>query len=199
MTLLPATVADERFKQLEQIIERLQALNHEEILKIYFPQIVNAGALPHLAEQFNVAGLRGYFLADTEAKQRTLIENAIELNRRSGTAYAVLLAMESVGYPNVTIEENPPLRLDGDWTLNGEEILAGLHLAAFIITLDPVQSDVSADRVQLLIDLINEWKPASRALLDLRIADVSLLQNLLLLDGTWQLDGDQEIDGEKNI
>lgn len=199
MSLLPPTVADERFKILEQLIERLQALDHDLRLQIYYPQTVTAGALPHLAQQFNVWGLRGWRLAETEQQRRDLIEAAIELNRRSGTPYAILTAMEKVGYPDATIDENPPLYLNGWWQLNGEEILAGKHLAAFVVYLDPERSDVSTDKVDLILALINEWKNARSALLDLRIGDISLLQNLLILDGTWLLDGDQEIDGEKNI
>ena len=199
MSLLAPTVADERFKILEQLIERLQSLDHDIKLQVYYPQTVTADALPHLAQQFNVWGLRGWRLADTEQQRRDLIEAAIELNRRSGTPYAILTAMAKVGYPNATIDENPPLHLNGWWELNAEEILAGRHLAAFVVYLDPVRSDVSVDKIELILGLIDEWKNARSALLDLRIGDISLLQNLLILDGTWLLDGDQEIDGEKNI
>lgn len=199
MTMLPPTVADERFKILEKLIERLQELDHDLLLRVYYPQTVVAGALPHLAQQFNVWGLRGWRLAETEQARRDLIEVAIELNRRSGTPFALLTAMEKVGYPDATVDENPPLYLNGLWQLNGEEILAGKHLAAFVVYLDPERSAVSTDKIELILGLINEWKNARSALLDLRIGDISLLSNLLVLDGTWLLDGDQEIDGEKNI
>jgi len=198
-SLLPPTVADDRFKILEKVIERLQALHHDTRLGIYYPQTVATEALPHLAQQFNVWGLRGWRLADTEQQRRDLIEAAIELNRRSGTPYAILTAMAKVGYPNTTIDENPPLYLNGWWQLDGEEQLAGLHLVAFVVYLDPVQSDVSVDKIELILGLIDEWKNARSALLDLRIGDISLLQNLLILDGTWLLNGYQEIDGEKDI
>ena len=89
--------------------------------------------------------------------------------------------------------------LNGWWQLDGEEQLAGRHLVAFVVYLDPVQSDVSVDKTELILKLIDEWKNARSALLDLRIGGISLLQNLLILDGTWLLDGYQEIDGEKNI
>lgn len=199
MTMLPPTVADERFKILEKLIERLQELDHDLLLRVYYPQTVIADALPHLAQQFNVWGLRGWRLAETEQARRDLIEAAIELNRRSGTPFALLTAMEKVGYPDAMVDENPPLYLNGWWQLNGEEILAGKHLAAFVVYLDPERSDVSTDKIELILELINEWKNARSALLDLRIGDISLLSNLLILDGTWLLDGDQEIDGEKNI
>lgn len=198
MTLLPPSVADERFLNIEQINERLQALNQDVILKIYFPQIVDQSALVHLAEQFNVAGVRGWDLADTEEKQRALIEDAIELNRRAGTPFAIIRALQAVGYPNVTVIENPPLTLDGSWSLDGEEILAGKKLAGFIVVLDSNEAPVSEGRIELLLAMIDEWKNARSALLDLRIGNTSLLQNLLFLDGTWQLDGDQELDGVKN-
>lgn len=199
MTLLPASVADERFLIIEQIIERLQALNHESLLKIYYPQIVDQSALVHLAQQLNVAGIRGWDLANTEARQRTLIENAIELNRRAGTAYAILTAMDSVGYPGATITENPSLIYDGTWDYTGTEQYMGIRAAGFIVLLDPDRSEVSSDRISLLIAMINEWKNARSVLLDLRIGDISLLSNLLQYDGTWSYTGGQEYDGEKNL
>ena len=198
MTLLPPTIADERFKILEQLVERLQGLNHEELLKVYFPQVVDRDALFHLAQQFNVDGLRGWFLADTEQKQRDLIENAIAINRKAGTPFAILQAMESVGYPNATIEENPPLRPDGTWKCDGSEICAGKRLAGFFVDLDPTQSQVSTDRIELLLALIDEWKPARSKLLDLTIGSRSLLENPLRPDGTWKCDGTQDIDGVFN-
>ena len=170
-----------------------------EVLKIYDIDNVDAEALPHLAQQFNVFGRRGWNLASTEAEKRELVKQAIELHRRAGTPYAIKLAMASVGYPNTTVQENPPLYYNGAWSYDGIESYSGIRWFGFIVTLDPVQSQVSSELVDEIVGLIEEWKNVRSQLLDLRIGNISLFSNLLLYDGAWSHDGAQTFDGERNI
>lgn len=199
MTLLPPSIRDERFLTFEQVWDGLLAALELDLLNIYDIDNVEESALIHLADQFNVLGLRGWNLASTVAERRALVKEAIALHRVAGTPYAVRRSMALVGYPDATVVENPPLTLDGSWTLNGDEYLIGKKLGAFIVVLDPEQSEVSTGAIALIVALINEWKNRRSHLIDLRIGDISLFSNLLLLDGSWSLDGDQEIDGEKNL
>lgn len=197
--LQSSLAADERMRAFEGVAVSLAELPYATLLKLYNPQTVDASALPHLAVQFNVDGLRGWYLADTEQKQRDLIAEAIELNRRAGTPWSIITAMAAVGYPDTQVIENPPQFYDGSWGYNGEDEYAGLLLAGFVVLLDPVRSQVTAEKVRLILALIDEWKPARCALLDLRIGDISLLRNLLLYAGNWQYDGGQTYDGERNL
>lgn len=84
---------------------RLDALQLDKLL-IYLINSVDAKALYYLAEQFDLLGYKGWKLADTDAKKRALIKNAIELHRYKGTIYAIRKALAALGYPNVTITEH---------------------------------------------------------------------------------------------
>lgn len=198
MTLLPNSIQSDRTLAFDKVMARLQAINLS-VLNVYDIDNVDESALLDLAAQFNVLGLRGWALASTEGQRRALIKEAIQLHQKAGTPYAVRRSLALVGYPNATIEENPGLFLDGSWSLNSGRILNGAQLGAFVVTLDETQSEVSTERIALIVALINEWKNARSWLLDLRIGDISLFSNLLLLDGQWLLSGNQEIDGERNV
>lgn len=196
--LPPSIKGDPLIEALLQVHERIYELDLSVLLIYDFDNVI-ADALPALSEQFLVTGYRGWLLAETEADKRELLKNAIALHKTAGTPYAIRLAMASIGFPDATVEENPPLILDGSWTLNGDEVLAGKKLGAFIVTLDPERAPVSSEQIDLIIQLIYVWKNTRSQLVDLRIGDISLFGNLLLLDGNWLLDGSQQIDGVRNV
>jgi P2-related tail formation protein len=60
--------------------DRYNGLDLTPIL-IYMIDTVPAAALPHLARQFDVLGVKGWKYATTETKQRELLKQAIELHR----------------------------------------------------------------------------------------------------------------------
>lgn len=197
-SLLPPSIKDERFKAFEAVGARLNELDLS-VLDLYDIDNVDASALPHLADQFNVLGLRGWNLASTEAERRALVKEAIILHKTAGTPYAIRRVMALVGYPNATITENPPLTYDGSWAYDGAETYDGARWFFFTVILDPEQSQVSGDRIALILALINEWKNARSKLLDLRIGTVSLFSNLLQYDGNWSYDSSQSFDGIRDI
>lgn len=199
VNILPHSIRTPRTLAFEAVMARLQEINLS-VLDVYDIDNVTAEALFELADQFNVLGLRGWALAETEAERRALIKEAIQLHQIAGTPQAILRAMELVGYPDATIEENPGPRYDGSNSYNGSIGYTGAQLGAFIVTLDSERSTVSTNQIALIIGLINEWKNARSWLLDLRIGDVSLINdNLFVYDGSSQYDGLQEYDGVLNL
>lgn len=197
-SILPGSIKDERFQAFEAVGARLNALDLA-VLAIYDIDNVELSALPHLADQFNVLGLRGWNLASTEAERRALVKEAIILHKTAGTPYAIRRVMALVGYPNATVIENPALAYDGTWSYDGAEYYSGVKWFAFIVVLDPTQSQVSGDLITLILALINEWKNSRSQLIDLRIGDISLFSNLLQYAGNWSYNGLQTYDGQRNI
>lgn len=196
--LPPSIREDELMQALLDTHERIFELDLGVLLIHDFDNVI-ADALPALAEQFLVTGYRGWLLAETEADKRTLLKNAIALHKTAGTPYAIRLAMASIGFPNAVVEENPPLRYDGSWTYDGNEVYNGKKLGAFIVTLAPDRAPVSTAQIELIIQLINIWKTTRSELIDLRIGSISLFRNLLLYNGQWNYDGSQTYDGILNI
>lgn len=84
--------------------QRLSNIEVEQML-IYVIDTVTPTALPYLADQFDVAGEKGYRLATTDAQRRSLIKNAIELKRYIGTVWAIKQAMISVGFGDAELIE----------------------------------------------------------------------------------------------
>ena len=197
-SILPNSVRSDRTLAFEAVMERLSELDLS-VLDIYNLDTVDASALYDLAEQFNVLGLRGWNLANTEAERRSLIKEAIQLHQSAGTPYAIKRVLSLVGYPSATIAENPGVFHDGIHQHTGAVVHDGAQFRAFIVTLDDTQSQVSGPLIDLIVALINEWKNARSYLLDLRIGNISLFSNLLQHDGQVNHSGNQEHDGERNV
>ena len=196
--ILQPSITDNRNQAYEAVVSRLQALDLS-VLDIYDIDNVAVSALYDLADQFNVLGLRGWLLAGTEQQRRDLIKEAIQLHQTAGTPFAIKRVMTLVGYPNATIEENPGNFYIGEWTYDGTRAYSGAQFGTFIVTLDPAESKVSGELINLIVALINEWKNARSWLLDLRIGDISLFSNLLQYDELWLYNSNQTYDGERNI
>lgn len=71
----------------------------------YLVDTVAPGALPYLADQFDIDGLQGFGMAETEQQQRDIIKKSIALHKFIGTPWAIREACRTVGFPIVILEE----------------------------------------------------------------------------------------------
>lgn len=198
--LVPFSIRDERMIAAESAIKRLHSLDLSS-LDLYNIDEVPSEVLYHLADHFNVLGYRGWLLAKTDEQRRTLIKRSAELHKTAGTPFAVKRSLDTVGYPNAEIIENPGVRYDGSISYDGSSRYEGALLGQFIVVLDPERSAVSIELRDLIVALINEWKNARSVLADLRIGDISLFENLLLYNGLINYSGvnNQTYNGQLSI
>lgn len=191
--------------------------------RIYMIGSVRAAALYFLAQQFDVLGYRGWFLADTEEKRRDLIRRAIELHRFKGTPWAVKEAIKSLGFQEVTIIErvglndgyyNGVFNYDGSHTY-GDSGIGEWATFKVIISLEGITTPLTSELITALIALINEYKNVRSHLVeltfsmsdtdDLTMEDVSDYGNFieftdqltgmtLTYDGTASYDGEYDYD-----
>lgn len=134
---------------------RLDSLELDAVL-VYIIDTVSVTALPHLADQFGVSGLRGWRQATTEDQKRSIIKQAIELKRYMGTVYAIEQAMVSLGYGGCTLVEGI------------DEGTPSIDWAKFKITADLGDSrGLDGDNATNLTALINEYKNVRSHLLSI--------------------------------
>lgn len=100
----PPLASDERFSILANIAAERFAQIDLTTLLVYLVDLVDASALPSLAEQFHVQGLEGWLFASNEQEKRELIKQAIELHKYKGTPWAVRRVLEIMSLPG-TISE----------------------------------------------------------------------------------------------
>lgn len=116
---------------------------------VYLVDTVNASALPYLADQFNVEGLRGFSIANTEQEQRELIKQSIRLHKFMGTPWAIRKSCETVGFPVVILDEGlsslPPDH-NTDW-------------ARFRVLVEAPDRPIPASVFTQIRELINIYKP----------------------------------------
>ena len=86
MTLSPLN--DTSSIAFDAIFSRFNSLEKDKLL-VYLIDSVDSSAFVHLAEQFHVMGNEGWIQCKTEAEQRQLIKNAIELHKYKGTKFAL--------------------------------------------------------------------------------------------------------------
>ncbi|WP_165672268.1 phage tail protein I [Metapseudomonas otitidis] len=87
--LPPALASDERFALLCELLQEEMANLDINAMLVYLIDVVPDQVLPHLAEQFHVAGLEGWRFTRTPQERRTLIKHAVELHRFKGTPWAI--------------------------------------------------------------------------------------------------------------
>jgi len=155
------------------IRDRLNDIPLSAVL-VYIIDYVAADALPVLAEQFNVLGYKGYFLATTEAEKRAIIKSAIDLQRWKGTPWAIKEALRAFGYADVTIEEGTGIgiKYDGTYTHNGSQTYGGsYHWANFDVIFNAADypSGFTAADTEAIYQIINEYKNVRSNLRELRI------------------------------
>lgn len=71
-------------------------------------------ALPFLADQFDVDGLKGFVMTENEQQQRDVIKQSIALHKFIGTPWAIREACRTVGFPVVVLEEGVTAVKGGD-------------------------------------------------------------------------------------
>lgn len=142
---------------------RFAALPVEAVL-IYLIDLVDEDALPLLAKQFDVLGIKGYAFATTVQQKRDLIKNAIELHRYKGTPWSIKKALERVGYPNAELLEGggTPNYYDGTHTYNGSITYGdAFHWAYFRVLYNGVNfTSLNAQDVEIIRAIVSEYKPA---------------------------------------
>lgn len=149
----------------DTIKARFDAIELEALL-VYLMDLVPADALPWLARQFDVLGIKGYGFTTTEQERRNLLKTAIELHRFKGTRWAIKEAVRKYGYTIIDILERvgtTPRYGVGGLLYNGaiDYGSGDYHWTNFSVVFDPVQHpNVSPQDWQVIRDIINEYKPA---------------------------------------
>lgn len=118
--ILSNTIA---FKEHLNVFDKIYAERLDKIdltvLLIYLVDIVPASALSSLSSQFDLLGYKGMSVATNDDERRTLIKDAINRKRYSGTPYAVKQALKSVGYGDSEIIEGMTPLYDGTFRYDG--------------------------------------------------------------------------------
>ncbi|EBF9956941.1 TPA: phage tail protein I [Salmonella enterica subsp. enterica serovar Muenchen] len=142
LLLPPPLASDERFSILANIAAERFAQIDLTALLVYLVDIVDASALPSLAEQFHVRGLEGWLFAANEQEKRELIKQAIELHKYKGTPWAVRRVLEILSLPG-TISE---------WFEYGGKAYF------FKVEIKLINQGMDENLFNNLVDLIHEYK-----------------------------------------
>lgn len=166
---------------------RFAALELDKLL-VYMIDTCDAKALPYLAEQFDLLGLKGWNAAKTDQDRRNLLKRAVELRRYNGTDYAIIRALQSVGYYDAEIITNPGALYNGQYVHNGFINYGGGNWACFAVVLDIGEKrGISAQENKEAIDLINQYKRAACKLLFIRHRATLIDSNTMAEQTTLQM------------
>ncbi len=159
--LIPAGIRDKSNLALNELIDGAATIDLTPLL-VYIIDNVDASALPHLIEQFHVAGSEGGRLAENETLKRALLKRAIDMHRMKGTPAGLRQALTEIGFggkENLTIIER-----SGDIHYDGSVIYDGLYnyasiggWAEYTIVLS---CPITNDQAVLIQALCKEFVPA---------------------------------------
>ncbi len=95
--LVPGGIKDISNDAFNELIDRIGQIDLTPLL-VYMIDNVDASALPHLIEQFHVAGNEGGRLAENETLKRALLKRAIDIHRMKGTPAGLRQALTEIGF-----------------------------------------------------------------------------------------------------
>jgi phage tail P2-like protein len=150
---------------------RLEAIQLDALL-VYLIDTVSEEALPFLAQQFDVLGYKGMRLASTTEQKREVIKRAIELHRFKGTVWAVKEALKTIGYPDAILTEHVQSG-PGGW-------------ATFRIEIDAGNNPISAQAVDELVRMIDEYKNVRSHLVDISYKITFTPDSITLEDESYE-------------
>jgi phage tail P2-like protein len=102
-SIIPDGIRDQNVEALYDLIDGLGSLDLSPVI-IYLIDRVSSEALPHLAEQFHVAGYEGWIQATTDLERRALIRTAIEKHRFKGTPGSIRIALAALSMEPIITE-----------------------------------------------------------------------------------------------
>lgn len=151
LLLVPPLAKDERSCLIAELAQRISDIDLTPLM-VYLIDIVDASALPHLAEQFGVRDILPFF--KTERQQRNLVRHAIRLKKHMGTPWAVEYVLQL-------------LELDGRVT-EWFEYDGRPH--TFRVAVDVGDQGLDENTIAMLEKLVKKFKRASQALEKLSIS-----------------------------
>lgn len=150
---------------------------------------VEASALPHLAEQFNVLGDLGWELAvatGSEAKKRDYLKGAIALKRLKGTPFSIREIFRLLQLGEVVIQEGRGGKLyDGTYTHDGFVVYDGRwrDWAVYRVIVNVLMTIRMAAKARALLE---RWAPARCHLWSLEAGNGTLIYNAVAnYDGVY--------------
>ena len=165
-----------------------------EVLLIYLIDQVDARALSLLGDQFDVMGIKGWNLCNSDADRRRLIKRAIELHRYKGTIWAVRESLKSIGFNDVVITEH----VNGHWArfslfVNNQQVTVSgfAQLVAMVDEYKNVRSVL--DSVNVLLSVEDEIIIADND--EAFVNDQILAEDIIYLSGAAFYDGENDYDG----
>lgn len=139
--LIPPSIRDDRTRGLVGLLDRLDLLPFSVVANLYDPATCPSSALPFLAHQFGILD-EGWALATSDAARRTFVAQALTLQAKRGTAWAMRQALAAIGWPGLAVVER------------------STHWANFKVTQPLPPQPVTKDQVARILAVIERWKPA---------------------------------------
>lgn len=140
-------------------------------LMIFLFATTDARLLPYLAEQFDMLGYNGWFLADTEQKKRDLLLSAAEIKKYAGTPYAIKRAAQALGIKgNISITEGIGSTYDGSSHYDGSLNYGGGNWAKFTVTFSAADNPgLTPGQIDNFKKMVETFKPARSVLVGINV------------------------------
>lgn len=136
-------------------------------LLVYLIDTVDASALPFLARQFDVDGLKGFGLAQTEAQRRQVVAEAIDLVKLRGTVAGIKRGLDAIGYPNSGVQERPGFLRNGEFIRDGSRVHGAGNWATFAVWVNNNLETPTPGQLDLIRQMIQIYKNARSVLVQL--------------------------------
>lgn len=127
-----------------------------------------SAALPFLAQQFGVLGLKGYQFCTDDTQRRGLLKAAITLKRLAGTPASIEQAIIAVGFVNAIVTEGTGIFYNGIYLYDGSKAYIGAQWYNFDVEVFYTGAPPTTPQKVLIASLVNVYKNTRDVLFNLK-------------------------------
>ncbi|ACF12738.1 putative phage tail fiber protein [Chloroherpeton thalassium ATCC 35110] len=172
MSIVPESIRDLHAEAVEILSGRLGS-EQLEMLLVYDTEEATPALLRLLEWQLNVTWS---WIANTDDERRQLLRNAISWHRYKGTKFAIVQALQAIGYSAVSITEGASANIyDGAMSYSGSALYDGggtTNWAVFSVSATAPEGQTLDDAEYARVrKLINNMKPARTKLQALSLTE----------------------------
>ena len=126
-----------------------------------------SGALPFLAQQYDVLGDKGWNLCDNDDQRRDLLKSSVMIHKILGTPASIENAIRAVGFKDAIVTERTGILYNDLYKYDGSKRYGGWRWYDIAVEVFYEGDAPTAEKIALVSRLINKCKSTRSVLFDL--------------------------------
>lgn len=155
----------------DALLKTLKSIDISVVL-VQLIDFAPSAALPYLAQQYDVLGIKGWALCTNDAQRRALLKASIFIHKILGTPASIENAIQAVGFSVAIVTERTGIKYNGAFKYNGAQKYGGSKWYNISVEVFYNGAAPSALQIDLVTQLINKNKSTRSQLFYLKFTQI---------------------------